>query len=164
MFFLILIFIFICRFLNRSKKPDACLYCPWKDVDYSSKEANMQVAIEFHNLATHGKRPLATSVPQHLQVFISQKDTLYRVGKSYACVCDIHKIELFSMLKIMSLHWEIIIMITKWKYIQNKKVSKKHFLKICSLATPQLILIHLWGDSLIKAILIFVFHTYFTQK
>ena len=43
---------------------------------------------EFQNLAMHGKKLLATSVPQHvLQMFISQKDKLCTgVEKSCACV------------------------------------------------------------------------------
>ena len=50
------------------KKPDTCLYRPLKHVDFSSKESNMQEATEFDNLATHQKKLLATSVPQHLQL------------------------------------------------------------------------------------------------
>ena len=56
---------------------------------------------DFHNLAIHGKKLLATSVPQHLlQMFTSQREKLCTgVEKSKNCVCvfDIHKIELSQM-------------------------------------------------------------------
>ena len=88
--------IFICRFLSNGKKSQihtyialACGSC--LHVDFSSKENNMQVATEFEILATHGKKLLATSVPQHLQLY--NFSHLRRTNCTGVEKHDIHKIE-----------------------------------------------------------------------
>ena len=71
------------------------LILPLRRCSCSSKEKQYD-GTEFHNIAIHAKKLLATSVPQHfLQMFTSQKEKLcIGVEKSCVCVCGIHKIEL----------------------------------------------------------------------
>ena len=59
---------------------------------------------ELHNVALHGKKRLATSVPKHvLHMFTSQKDKLCTgVEKSCACIWHTQDIT-FSMLTLKKL-------------------------------------------------------------